>query len=157
MPGLLAVSLLVAVSAQVACQLYKVAAESVRRRRLELAPFVHTGGMPSAHSAFVTALTTSVGISAGFDSDVFAVAAVFSLIVIYDAYRLRGEVAKHATILNRLKGAPGLSEAFRAADGSAGAGPLNEAAGHSAAEIVAGIVVGAGWAVLVRQIILGGR
>lgn len=146
MPGLLALSLLVAVSAQVACQLYKVVAESIRRRRLELSPFVHTGGMPSAHSAFVTALTTSVGLSAGFDSDVFAVAAVFSLIVIYDAYRLRGEVAKHATILNRLKSAPGLSKAFDAAERITGGGSLNEAAGHSAAEIVAGIIVGAGWA-----------
>lgn len=127
---MVASSLLVAVSAQVACQLYKVCAASVRLRRLELGPFVHTGGMPSAHSAFVTALTTAVGLSAGFESDVFAVSTVFSLIVIYDAFRLRGEVARHATILNRLEGSV----------------DLNEAAGHSLGEILAGMVVGVAWA-----------
>jgi len=129
-PNLVAYSLITAVTAQVTCQLYKVFVASIRRRRLELKPFIHTGGMPSAHSAFVTALTTSVGVSSGFDSDVFAVSAVFSLIVIYDAYRLRGEVARHATILNRLEGSV----------------DLNEAAGHSLGEIGVGGLVGVAWA-----------
>lgn len=137
---MVAYSLIVAVSAQVACQLYKVIRASIRLRRLELKPFVHTGGMPSAHSAFVTALTVSVGLSSGFASDVFAVSAVFSLIIIYDALRLRGEVARHATILTRLVRSAGADDDLLAGR------PLNEAAGHSLGEISAGLVVGVFWA-----------
>lgn len=140
MRTVVAYSLLTAVSAQVACQLFKVLRASFRLRRLEPGPFVHTGGMPSAHSAFVTALTTAVGLSAGFDSDVFAVSTVFSLIVIYDALRLRGEVARHATILTRLVRSAVFGEELLEG------GPLNEAAGHSLAEISAGLVVGVAWA-----------
>ncbi|MFW5842285.1 MAG: divergent PAP2 family protein [Spirochaetota bacterium] len=135
-----AYSLITAVSAQIASQLYKVLTASIRHRRLELKPFVHTGGMPSAHSAFVTALTVSVGLSSGFDSDAFAVSAVFSLIIIYDALRLRGEVARHATILTRLVRDAGSGEDLLAGR------PLNEAAGHSLGEIVAGFVFGIAWA-----------
>jgi uncharacterized protein len=135
-----AYSLVVAVSAQIACQLYKVIRASLRLRRLELGPFVHTGGMPSAHSAFVTALTVSVGLSSGFGSDVFAVSAVFSLIIIYDALRLRGEVARHASILTRLARSAGSEEDLLAGR------PLNEAAGHSLGEIAAGLAVGVLWA-----------
>ncbi len=130
-------SLLVAVSAQVVCQLYKVFVASIRRGRFEVAPFFTTGGMPSAHSAFVSALTAAVGMQAGVTSDLFAVSAVFSLIVIYDAYRLRGEVAKHAVILN------GLASPSQLPEGK----PLNEAVGHSLGEIVAGLLVGVFWAV----------
>ncbi len=136
----MAYSLITAVSAQVACQLYKVFTASIRLRRPALKPFVHTGGMPSAHSAFVTALTVSVGLSSGFDSDVFAVSTVFSLIIIYDALRLRGEVARHSTILTRLARYAGSGEDLL------GGRPLNEAAGHSPGEIAAGFVVGVAWA-----------
>ncbi len=134
---MVAFSLLVAVSAQIVCQLYKVCVASIRLRRLEIGPFFHTGGMPSAHSAFVTALTTAVGLSSGFESDVFAVSAVFSLIVIYDAFRLRGEVARHATILNRMEGSVS----------------LNEAAGHSLGEIGVGMLVGAVWALAASALV----
>src|SRR5436189_2649927 len=68
-----------------------------------LKPFVHklrtgefdwhhiasTGGMPSSHSAIVAALATGVGLKDGFDSGSFAVAAVFAMIVTYDASGVR--------------------------------------------------------------------
>ena len=44
----------------------------------ELAAPGRLGGMPSAHSAFVAAVAVAVGVSTGFASDVFAVAAVAS-------------------------------------------------------------------------------
>lgn len=48
-----------------------------------------SGGFPSSHSALVTALTTAVGLREGFSSNLFAVVASFSLIVIYDAANVR--------------------------------------------------------------------
>ncbi len=128
-----------AVVVQVACQAFKVVLYSIRDRRLDLSYFVSAGGMPSAHSAFVTALSVSVGLWDGFGSDLFAVSCVFSLIIVYDAFRLRGTVQHHARVLKKLA----------ALHPEVEAGELTEMVGHSLAEIAAGIIVGGGFAVLV--------
>jgi acid phosphatase family membrane protein YuiD len=60
------VSLAGALAVQVACQLFKVVLYSIREKRLAISYFISAGGMPSAHSAFVTALTVSVGMGSGF-------------------------------------------------------------------------------------------
>mgnify|MGYP002229536741 CR=1 FL=1 len=41
--------------------------------------------MPSSHSSFVMALTMSIGFTQGFDSGAFAISAVMSFVVMYDA------------------------------------------------------------------------
>jgi acid phosphatase family membrane protein YuiD len=48
-----------------------------------------SGGMPSSHSATAIALATVIGLKDGLDSPVFAVSALFSLIVMYDAVKVR--------------------------------------------------------------------
>ena len=75
-------SLVVAVAVQLASQLFKVVFYSLREGRLRLDYFISTGGMPSAHTAFVTALTVSLGLHHGFASEFFAVAFVFSVIIV---------------------------------------------------------------------------
>lgn len=57
-------------------------------------PFFRCGGMPSAHSAFTSALTTAIGITQGINSALFAVTLAFSIIVWHDAIRIR----KHHTL-----------------------------------------------------------
>ncbi|MFP4644848.1 MAG: divergent PAP2 family protein [Spirochaetales bacterium] len=159
-------SLLVAVGVQVLCQLFKVVLYSFRDRRFSPHYFVSAGGMPSAHSAFVTALTTSVGIRSGIDSDLFAVSFVFAAIVAYDAYRLRGHVQEHARRINALQArlqAPAANprgEGSERARGSRGAPagpdagePVSEMVGHSLPEIAAGVVFGIAGAVLVTLIL----
>lgn len=47
------------------------------------------GGMPSSHTALVTALAVSVGLQESFSSTVFAVTLVLAVIVIYDAANVR--------------------------------------------------------------------
>ena len=59
-----------------------------------------SGGMPSSHSALVCAAAVSCGMSAGFDSPVFAVAAVVAFIVMYDAAHVRRETGEQAKVLN---------------------------------------------------------
>lgn len=60
--------------------------------------------MPSVHSAFVTSITTAVGIRQWIYSELFVVCLVFSTIIIYDAINVRFEAWLHAKILNELTG-----------------------------------------------------
>lgn len=86
----------------VAAQLYKVVVESVRERRLKFYRFFETGGMPSSHTAVVTALATGAWRVSGFDSPLFAITAVFSLYFVLEATGLRQEVGKQARVLNEI-------------------------------------------------------
>jgi hypothetical protein len=131
-------SLVTAVVVQVACQAFKVLLYSIRERRFAPRYFVSAGGMPSAHSAFVTALSVSVGLWGGFSSELFAVSCVFSVIIIYDAWRLRGTVEQHARAIKMLL----------ARHPEVKAEKLTEMVGHSLGEIAAGIAAGGGFAAL---------
>jgi uncharacterized protein len=158
----LPVSLIAAVATQVLCQLFKVFYYSRRDRRFSFRYFFTSGGMPSSHSAFVTALAVAIAVHGGLTSDVFAACAVFGFIVMHDAYRLRGTVEKQSKIIKQL-----VAEREIRIGGSAPAGedtaqarvpstqipgPQNSAAletelpemlGHTVQEIAVGIVVGA--------------
>lgn len=83
-------------------QVFKLVSDAVINRKINFKRFVETGGMPSSHSAVVTSLMTAVGLSEGFDSPIFAVAFVFSFIVMYDAAGVRLAAGKQAKILNQL-------------------------------------------------------
>ena len=122
--------LLTAIGVQLSCQLFKTVYYSARERRLSLHYLGTAGGIPSAHAAFVTALVVAVGFNSGFASDVFAVSVVFGSIVIFDAYRLRGQVQRQAQIINRRLLEP------------QGVQPIGEMIGHSLPEVLAGIIVG---------------
>ncbi len=63
---------------------------------------IGSGGMPSCHSATVCALTTSVIINEGVHSPFFAIAAILSIIVMYDAMGVRRETGIQARVLNEL-------------------------------------------------------
>lgn len=131
------VSFAVAVAVQMACQAFKLVYYSIRVRHFSPHFFVSAGGFPSAHSAFVTALTVSIGLRSGLGTDAFAVALVFSLIVIYDAYRLRGHVQALARRVNQL-----------ARQVENGGEPLSEMVGHSLAEVSSGVAIGGALATL---------
>src|SRR5262245_49062122 len=116
-------------------QVYKGFEEYFRTGRWNLRRFVETGGMPSSHSASVAALSTSVGIQAGFRSILFAVTLYFSLVVMYDAAGLRRAAGRHAMVLNRL-----IEEHFK--NPEEGAHKLMELLGHTPFEVLVGAVLG---------------
>ena len=60
------------------------------------------GGMPSGHSATVTAMATTAGLEYGLSSPVFAVSAILAIVVMHDAMGVRMEAGKHAKALNEL-------------------------------------------------------
>jgi len=86
-------------------QLIKFTILLVKNKKIkfsEFKAFISTGGMPSAHTAVVSSLALSVGILAGFNSVVFAISFIFTVIVIYDAVGVRRASGDHARALNKL-------------------------------------------------------
>ncbi|PID84143.1 hypothetical protein CSB09_02600 [Candidatus Gracilibacteria bacterium] len=96
--------------------------------RFSIAGMLGSGGMPSAHSTFVVALTTMIGIKESVWSNLFAVCLVFSIIIIYDAMNVRYQSGLHARRLNKL--APHRTDI------------LNESMGHTPLEAFAGGIIG---------------
>lgn len=74
----------------------------IREKRFNFKWFIGTGGMPSSHAAGATALATTCGLHAGFDSVAFALAAVFALVTMFDAQGVRRSAGQQAVILNQI-------------------------------------------------------
>jgi uncharacterized protein len=94
--------LALALMAMLTVQGFKFLRTVFRRHRPDFTRLIGTGGMPSAHSASVTALSVAVGIGSGWSSPLFAVAAFFSVITMYDATGIRQAAGRQARMLNRL-------------------------------------------------------
>lgn len=83
-------------------QAIKIPLHFVTHRTWNWGLLFSTGGMPSSHSAAVTGLATSVGITEGFASSYFAIAAIFAVITMFDAAGVRRHAGEHAALLNIL-------------------------------------------------------
>lgn len=94
--------LLPALLAWTIAQVTKVALSSIRKRRLNLRVLADPGGMPSSHAAIVMGLTSAVGRVEGPGSGPFAIALIFSIVVMYDAQGVRRAAGRQAAVLNRL-------------------------------------------------------
>lgn len=125
-----------AVIAWAIAQTLKLILFLVLERRFYWRRLIDTGGLPSAHSAFVTGLASGVGVREGVSSSVFAVAAVFALVVMYDAVSLRREAGKHADILNEILLLSIVKDAFKEREA------LKELLGHTPLEVLAGAALG---------------
>ncbi len=95
--------------------------------------FTH-GHMPSAHTAFIVSLLTTVGHYQGLRSGAFAVAAGLAIIVVDDAVRLRAYMGDQGRYLNML---------IRALHVDASQFPrLKERMGHRISEVIIGGAIG---------------
>ena len=83
-------------------QLIKVLLELILLRRFEPKRFVSSGGMPSSHSAMVVACATAIGKLYGIDGPFFALAAVVSAVVMYDACNVRRSAGDTARLVNQI-------------------------------------------------------
>jgi len=72
------------------------------RHGFQLDNLFNPGHFPSAHSAFVTSLVVVIGYYESVTSGVFAVAACFAFITIYDAMRIRMQIGLQGKTLNKL-------------------------------------------------------
>ncbi len=82
--------------------LLKIPVYYILHRKVNFALAFGTGGMPSSHTATMTATTLAIGLFDGFDQPLFALAFAITMIVIYDAAGVRREAGFHAEALNRL-------------------------------------------------------
>lgn len=83
-------------------QVTKLILAAVVEHRLDLRVLAQTGGMPSSHAAIVSGLTAAVGRIDGVRSATFAIALIFSFVVMYDAQSVRRAAGRQAAVLNRL-------------------------------------------------------
>lgn len=112
---------------------------SLLARKLFWRELFTAGGMPSGHSALVSALAFAVGFTEGFDAPSAMIATGFGLIVLIDAVTLRREAGEHARLLNRIvRHLNDISEEDRLE-----VARLEERLGHSCREMLAGVAVGA--------------
>lgn len=115
--------------------LLKVPTYYILHKKINLAQAFGTGGMPSSHSATVTATTLAIGLNSGFDHPAFAIAFALSMIVIYDAAGVRREAGYHAVALNKL-----IDEYVK--NPLIDQKKLKEVIGHTPLEVLAGIATG---------------
>ena len=94
--------LIIPLCAWAAAQIIKGLARLIRTRRLDLSLFVASGGMPSSHSAMVSALATAVAMTMGGGSIEFAISVIVAAVVMYDAAGVRWAVSQQAFIVNRI-------------------------------------------------------
>lgn len=129
-------SFITAIICWFAAQVIKVVTVLVTDRRIDFGRFVGSGGMPSSHSAFVTGLATAVGLSSGFASEAFSIAAVLALVVMYDAAGVRRAAGEQAKILNQLV------EEWSKQNYTNTEVHLKELLGHTPLQVAAGSVLG---------------
>ena len=97
------VPLLAALFGIIFAQFVKIPIKFMITRKLDWKLFTSTGGMPSSHSAAVTSLTTAIAFETGVDSPLFAVSAIFAVIVMFDASGVRFQAGQQALIINQMR------------------------------------------------------
>ena len=118
-----------------------------RSGKFDIRHTIECGGFPSSHTSTVTALAVAVGLVEGFDSTLFAMAAIFGFIVIYDAINVRWYAGRNIQLTQQL--ISDLNEMFKL--------PLNDpiysekmkdVLGHKFVEAVGGFIVGVATALI---------
>ncbi len=106
-----------------------------RTRKMNWGLLFTAGGMPSSHSAMMTATTLSIGLFHGFDNPLFGLAVAITMVVVYDATGVRRQAGIQARKINLL------------IDELLSGHPINEkqlkeVLGHTPLEVTGGITLG---------------
>ena len=116
----------------VTAQLLKIIFNLFSEGELRLGIVFQTGGMPSSHSALISALSAGIGWELGFDNPAFALSVGISLIVMYDASGIRRSAGMQAIEINKIsRELDKNKEIF-----------LKESLGHTKLEVVVGSFLG---------------
>ena len=86
----------------ISAQIVKTIIDLLINKELNFERLVGSGGMPSCHSATVCALAVASALEYGLGSGVFAAAAIFAIVVMYDARGVRRETGTQAVIINQI-------------------------------------------------------
>ena len=124
-------------------QFIKVVLDLMLLRKFDVKRFVSSGGMPSSHSSMVVACTVAIGKLYGMAQPVFALAVVFSAVVMYDACNVRRSAGDTARLVNQLLAHV---ERLTAEDF---AEDLKEVMGHTPLQVLMGALLGVAVGLLV--------
>lgn len=116
-------------------QFIKIVIMLIKNKKIDLKLLFSTGGMPSAHSSMVTALSVAVGFQKGFGSALFAASAVFASVIMFDAQGVRKAAGEQAKIVNQI-----LEELFN--NHHLSNTKLKELLGHTRFEVLVGLILG---------------
>lgn len=97
--------------------------------------WISYGGMPSAHTAFAVSVTTLIGIQEGTTSPLFAVAFIFTILIMRDAISFRNIIGMQGKTLNTLMKTLSNNEQKKLPH-------FSERLGHSVTEVVVGALFG---------------
>lgn len=129
--------LVIAATAWFVAGVLKVLVELRVNKKLSLMRIMGAGGMPSSHTSTVIALAISLGYYEGIKSPIFALAVIFTIVVIHDAVGVRLETGKQSKVLNTMINE---SETFKELDVET---QLKEYVGHTPSQALMGAIVGA--------------
>lgn len=118
-------------------QLLKAIIILIKKKQLDLRYLVISGGMPSSHSAFVSALATTVALIEGMGSVAFGISVIFALVIMYDAAGIRQSVGQQSIVLNRI-----LRELGTRRPVTALGRDLRELLGHTRIQVIIGGLLG---------------
>lgn len=130
--------LVTALASWVIAQVLKVIIHGVINKKFDIMRLFGDGGMPSGHSATVTALATLSAMVYGTGSFEFAISAVLAIIVCHDAVGVRLETGKQAVIIKELVK---VYETLSSKD--LPETKLKEFVGHTPIQVAAGMLIGA--------------
>lgn len=114
--------------------LIKVFFNYLGEEKIDFGMFFKTGGMPSSHTASVTAMTTSIYLLEGV-SNLFIVCMIVSLIIVSDAVGIRRSAGKQAQVLNTIIEEITYFRKFRTKR-------LYELLGHTPRQVIGGAILG---------------
>lgn len=124
----------------IVASLVKMTIAAWMKHEFDFVYLVSTGGMPSSHSATVSALAFGIGFTEGFSAPVTVLACAFAVVTMFDAATVRRAAGEHAKVLNAIMGdlkELKLKPAQR----------FKELLGHTRKEVLCGMAVGIAWAV----------
>jgi uncharacterized protein len=127
-------------------QLLKAFASIIWEKRLNWHRTLEPGGMPSSHAASAVTLLGMVGLQTGFNSLAFTICLYIAFVVMYDAAGVRRAVGRQAIILNRILDTTTIKK-------KTGGEHLKELLGHTPVEVIAGALIGAGWALFFHYLV----
>ena len=121
-------------------QIIKMLIHLFAERELSLERLWGGGGMPSCHSATVSALVAMTGWTCGFNSVFFAISAIFAAVVMHDAMGVRLETGKQASSIKQI--AVHINSLISDKDEEVRTDALKELVGHTPLQVFFGFIIG---------------
>ncbi len=143
MPILTNFPLVAAMAAIFITQVTKIPVAYFIHNRWNIQLMFSTGGMPSSHSAGVTALITAIIIEHGWESPLTAISMTFGILVMFDSMGVRRQSGEHGIIINELiSEIHSLTRPATASDNPSSSMQSTEFLGHKPIEVVLGLIYG---------------